>query len=103
MSDQSLGILASALTGGLAGATLTLIVNWIKGRWQKPQILVLFHNDEPGCRVDTNVLGGTDPILRFVRLKVKIREDQQHSAYPCVLQNSRSLRRVPDAARLKKT
>ena len=71
MSNQSLGILASALTGGLAGATLTLVVNWIKGRWLRPQILVLFHNDEPGCRVDTNALGGTDPILRFVRLKVK--------------------------------
>ena len=32
---------------------------------------VLFDNAEPGCRVDTNVLGETDPTQGYVRFKVK--------------------------------
>jgi hypothetical protein len=37
----------------------------------RPRIEVLFDNAEPGCRVDTNVLGGTEHVMSWVRLKVK--------------------------------
>lgn len=63
--------LASALTGGVAGSALTITSQWINRRWLRPRLEVLFRNEEPGCRIDTNVRGGTDPVLRFVRLKVK--------------------------------
>jgi hypothetical protein len=31
----------------------------------------VFDDDEPGCRTDTNVVGVADPVLRYLRLKVK--------------------------------
>jgi hypothetical protein len=71
MDSQSVVVLASALTGGLAGATLTIVVNSIKNHWLRPVLLVLFANDEPGCRVDTNVVGENGYSRRFIRLKIK--------------------------------
>ena len=71
MDNQSVGILASALTGGLAGAAFTLTAQWITRFWRKPRIQILFDAKEPGCLIDTNVVGQTGSILRFVRLKVK--------------------------------
>jgi len=43
----------------------------VKAVRERPRIQVLFDNAEPGCRVDTNVLGGTDPVQRYVRLKIR--------------------------------
>ncbi len=58
------------LTGGLAGAVLTIAFNGSE-RWLRPRIAILFQNEEPGCRVDTNVVGQQQPTHRYVRLKVK--------------------------------
>ena len=71
MDSQPVGILTSAVTGGLAGAALSIITQWISRWWLRPRLEILFANEEPGCRIDTNVAGGTDPVLRFIRLKVK--------------------------------
>jgi hypothetical protein len=71
MNRRNFGSLAGAwLTGGLAGSALTLSVNWITERLRRPQINILFDNAEPGCRIETNVDGGTEPVISYVRLKV---------------------------------
>src|SRR5579862_8533368 len=67
MDNLSFGILGSALTGGLAGAAFTLTAQWITRFWRKPRIQILFDAKEPGCLIDTNVVGQTGSILRFVR------------------------------------
>jgi hypothetical protein len=54
----------------LAGGALTITIQWIRQRWLRPRIEILFRNAEPGCCVDTNVVGGTEPVHRYVRLKV---------------------------------
>jgi hypothetical protein len=59
------------LAGGLAGAVVSFGMNSLREWWLRPQLQVLFDNAEPGCRVDTNVAGGTEPILSWVRLKVR--------------------------------
>jgi hypothetical protein len=72
MDAHSAWIFTSALlTGGLAGATLTVISQWIRGRLLRPQLEMLFRNEEPGRRVDTNTTEEAEPVARFVRLKVK--------------------------------
>lgn len=72
MDSQPLWILVSAwVTGGLAGATLTIIYQWLRQSWLKPRLEILFANKEPGCRVDTNIVGGTQNVARYLRLKVK--------------------------------
>ena len=68
---QSIGIVAAALTGGLAGATFTVIANWIRGRWLRPQIQILFATNEPGCLVKSSPAPGTPPDACWVRLKIK--------------------------------
>jgi len=59
------------LTGGLAGAALTLIVQALIRWWTRPQIEIVFANKEPGCLVDTNIPGGTKDVYRYIRIKVK--------------------------------
>lgn len=72
MSDQSLWLLAAPwLAGGLAGSALTLISQWIIRCWQRPRLKILFRDDEDGCRINTNVVGETEPTQSYVRLKVQ--------------------------------
>jgi hypothetical protein len=66
-----LRFLAPAVTGGLAGSILTIIVNSIRTRWLRPRLRIVFQNSEPGCLLDTNVVGTTQPVQRYVRLKIK--------------------------------
>jgi hypothetical protein len=67
MNRRDFWILAIGwLTGGLAGAVVSFIMNSTKGWWLRPRIEFLFDNAEPGCRIDTNFLGGTEIVLRFV-------------------------------------
>jgi hypothetical protein len=71
MMIQSLTIVAAALTGGLAGAAFTFIANWMRGRWLRPQIKVLFNNKEPGCLMKTSPAPGAPSDACYVRLKIK--------------------------------
>jgi hypothetical protein len=71
MDNQSLGILASALTGGLAGAAFTFLVQCGTRWWLRPRLHIVFNGREPGCLVETNVVGHTGPILSYVRIKIK--------------------------------
>jgi hypothetical protein len=85
MDGQSIAILASALTGGLAGAALTIVVNSLISYWRRPILTVVFDNREPGCRVDTNVAGQTGYVRRFIRLKIKNEgRSTAHSVSVCV-------------------
>jgi hypothetical protein len=56
----------AALTGGLAGAVVNIIWQLITGYWLRPQIEILFDNEEPGCCIET--VG--DPVRRYIRLKI---------------------------------
>jgi hypothetical protein len=60
-------IAAAALTGGLAG----VIANWMRERWLRPQIQILFATDERGCLVKSPPAPGLDPGSCWVRLKIK--------------------------------
>lgn len=66
-----------ALTGGLAGATLTVGSQWILNWWRRPRLVVTFAESEPGCCVETNadVRTSTGQIVgqaqqRYLRLRV---------------------------------
>jgi hypothetical protein len=43
----------SALTGGLAGAFLTLVGQSVKAWWNRPILSATFREGEPGCEVET--------------------------------------------------
>ncbi len=60
----------TALSGGLAGAVLTLIGQWAKNVWAKPKLEIVFSESEPGCRVDTNVMGDIEDVQCYLRLKI---------------------------------
>ena len=66
--------------GGLAGSALTLISQWFGRLWRRPRLEVLFKNEESGCCVDTNVIGGTEPVARYVRLRLRTPEDPRRLA-----------------------
>jgi hypothetical protein len=59
------------VTGGLAGSALTLISQWVSRLWVRPRLVVLFKDEEPGCRINTNFIGGTEFVEHYLRLKIK--------------------------------
>jgi hypothetical protein len=62
-----LPVVVSALTGGLAGSLVNLTRNW----WREPILKILFQENEKGCLITTNFVGGNELLQRYVRLKVR--------------------------------
>ena len=62
-----LPVVVSALTGGLAGSLVNLTTNW----WREPSLKILFQENEKGCLITTNFVGGHELVQRYVRLKVR--------------------------------
>jgi hypothetical protein len=63
------------MTGGLAGSFLGLLTqalwSWCNSWWKRPRLEVLFDEKVEGCLIDTNTLGGLEPVQRYLRLKVR--------------------------------
>lgn len=63
----------TALTGGLAGSLITLGGQSLRNWWTRPILEIAFDQDEPGCLVNTNVVGGTQIVQSHLRLKISNR------------------------------
>jgi len=70
----TLQLAVAALTGGLMGAFLKAIYDYVAFRWQRPWLTPVFDRRQEGCEVETNQLSD-DPNAnarrRYLRLRIK--------------------------------
>jgi hypothetical protein len=101
-----ISVLAAAiavLSGGLAGAILTLSVQGFVRWWNIPVLAIVFRGREPGCRVPTHAWSGdeqckphTDPQVKpvaihqqYLRLKIENRGNTFHKNVSACVTNIR--------------
>lgn len=72
--NGTLQLAVAALTGGLMGAFLKTICDYVAFRWQRPWLTPVFDRCQEGCEVETNQLSD-DPNAnarrRYLRLRIK--------------------------------
>jgi hypothetical protein len=50
---------------------VTLVSQGLIKWWRRPILEIRFDEKEPGCLINTNVVGGTQPVQCYVRLKIR--------------------------------